>query len=102
MPHSEDPGSTRHNVLVTVEERAHARLEEVAKDLRKRGLKVVDVFPLGGVIAGEAKRDGADGGTRTRTPRGAEDFKSPASTGSATSARRLHTSRQRKRESIRR
>jgi cobalamin biosynthesis Co2+ chelatase CbiK len=57
MPHSEDPGSTRHNVLVTVEERAHARLEEVAKDLRKRGLKVVDVFPLGGVIAGEAKRE---------------------------------------------
>ena len=32
---------------------------------------------------------GADGGTRTRTPRRAEDFKSPASTGSATSARML-------------
>ena len=31
-------------------------------------------------------RAGADGRTRTGTPRGAEDFKSPASTGSATSA----------------
>ena len=30
---------------------------------------------------------GADGGTRTRTPKWAEDFKSPASTGSATSTR---------------
>src|SRR3954466_11590902 len=33
---------------------------------------------------------GADGGTRTRTPRGAGDFKSPASTGSATSAPPWH------------
>lgn len=55
MPGNEKPDSDLHNVLVTVEERAHARLEEVAKALRKRGLKVVDVFPLGGVIAGEAK-----------------------------------------------
>jgi hypothetical protein len=30
--------------------------------------------------------DGADGGTRTHTPKRAEDFKSSASTGSATSA----------------
>ena len=55
MPHSEDPGPTLHNVLVTVDEQAHARLDEVAAALRKRGLKVVDVFPLGGVIAGAAR-----------------------------------------------
>ena len=35
---------------------------------------------------------GADGGTRTRTPRRAGDFKSPASTCSATSARSEHAS----------
>src|SRR3954468_16231091 len=44
---------------------------------------------------------GADGGTRTRTPRGAEDFKSPASTGSATSARlSLQTRRGQNRQAV--
>ena len=38
---------------------------------------------------GGSSQAGADGGTRTRTPRRAGDFKSPASTDSATSARRL-------------
>jgi hypothetical protein len=57
MPRNEKPDSILHNVLVTVHEQAHARLEDVAKALRKRGLKVVDVFPLGGVIAGEAKSE---------------------------------------------
>lgn len=42
---------------------------------------------LGLLLASDRIARGADGGTRTRTPRGAGDFKSPASTGSATSAR---------------
>lgn len=57
MPRIQKPDSVLHNVLVTVEEGAHPELEKVATTLRKRGLKVVDVFPLGGVIAGEAKSE---------------------------------------------
>jgi hypothetical protein len=55
MPRNEEPGPTLHNVLVTVEEQAHSKLDDIAGALRRRGLKVVDVLRLGGVIAGEAK-----------------------------------------------
>jgi hypothetical protein len=57
MPRNRKPDSILHNVLVTVDERAHVPLEEVATTLREHGLKVVEVFPLGGVIAGEAKTE---------------------------------------------
>ena len=42
------------NILVTVEEDAKSDLDRIAAELRRRGMKVVDVLSLGGVVAGEA------------------------------------------------
>ena len=41
------------NVLVTVDEQHRDELKSVARRLKRAGMTVADLFPLGGVIAGE-------------------------------------------------
>jgi hypothetical protein len=50
-----DDSASRCNILVTVDEKAGSGLDEIAAQLQASGMKVVEVLPLGGVIAGEAR-----------------------------------------------
>jgi len=51
---SENSGS-RCNILVSVDADAHDALDQVASALRAKGMKIVDVLPLSGVVTGEAR-----------------------------------------------
>lgn len=46
-----------HKVLITVEEGARPSLKKIAAQLKRKGLKDVETFQLGGVIAGEATNE---------------------------------------------
>jgi hypothetical protein len=46
--------ASRCNILVSVDDSAQGDLDAIAAELRAKGMKVVDVMPLGGVITGEA------------------------------------------------
>jgi hypothetical protein len=41
------------NVLVTVDDQHRDQVEAIARQAKLAGMNVADVFPLGGVIAGE-------------------------------------------------
>lgn len=43
------------NILVTVEESSKSDLDRIAAELKQRGMKVVEILSLGGVVAGEAR-----------------------------------------------
>jgi hypothetical protein len=58
MPSKKKPADTPFvNVLVTIEENYHQRLDDIVTELRSAGLKVKEVYRLSGVIAGSVARD---------------------------------------------
>lgn len=59
-------GEQRHKVLVTVDQTEDGSLKAIADQLAACGLDDVELFQLGGVIAGEAR--GADLASMRRVP----------------------------------
>ena len=53
MPSKKKTASPVMNVLVSVEEGYRNQCENVARKLRAAGMKVAEVFPISGTIAGE-------------------------------------------------